>query len=149
MNLKKIGRKLSKNIVEGYVDFRRNRSLRGAERRIFIDCGANTCTVLRGFVEKFPEFEFFAFEAQPELAEEGQKVIQENPSTRITFFNKAVWVKNEKLDFYLATKWGCNSQGSPHFLCHSQQEEDRSFVSKWLDRRIKRFDPRTMFSLAS
>ena len=51
---------------------RRTALIRSARRRIFIDCGANTCTVLRGFIKRYPNFEFFAFGAQPELAAAGE-----------------------------------------------------------------------------
>ena len=91
--------------------YKRARLLKKSKRRIFIDCGANTCKVLRTFIKRYGDFEFFAFESQPELAGECQKVISENPDTKITFFNKAVWVENKTLDFYLALKWGKNFKG--------------------------------------
>lgn len=83
---------------------------------MFIDCGANTCKVLRDNIKKYPDFEFFAFEAQPELVKEGQKVLHEYPDTKITFFNKAVWIKIEKKKFYLATQWDPNYKGGSTLL---------------------------------
>ena len=95
---------------------RRARRLRSSNRRVFIDCGANTCEVLRDKIRELPGFEFYAFEAQPELASEGQKVIEEHPDTTITFYNKAVWTRNGTIDFYLATEWAINYRGSSTVL---------------------------------
>jgi FkbM family methyltransferase len=94
-----------------YNAVRRAPRVRQARRKVFIDCGANTCTVLREFVGQFPDFEFFAFEAQPELAAEGERVIRELPDTQIQHFTKAVWIRDETLSFYLATQWGPNYRG--------------------------------------
>ena len=98
-------------LMDRYNTIRRAPRIRSARRRIFIDCGANTCTVLRQFVKRFPDFEFFAFEAQPELAAAGERVIRELPQTKIQHFSKAVWTRNEELSFYLATQWGPNHRG--------------------------------------
>lgn len=98
-------------VVRRYSAVRRVPRVRRARRKIFIDCGANTCTVLRQFVGQFPDFEFFAFEAQPELAAEGKRVIGELPEAQIQHFTKAVWIRDEELSFYLATKWGPNYRG--------------------------------------
>jgi FkbM family methyltransferase len=97
--------------LEPWHDWRRSREVRGARRRVFVDCGANTCQVLRKFLRKLPDFEFFAFEAQPELAEAGAQVVREHPQRQITFYNQAVWTKDETLDFFLATAWGPNYRG--------------------------------------
>jgi FkbM family methyltransferase len=88
----------------------RHWKLRRARRRVFIDCGANTCAVLRLAIRRYPDFEFFAFEPQPELSAEGPRVIAEHPNTKITFFNKAVWTRNGMVTFYLATRWEENYQ---------------------------------------
>lgn len=85
---------------------------RRARRRIFVDCGANTCTALRGFIEKYPDFEFFAFEPQPELYEHGLSVMADHPKQRILWYPKAVWTEDCTLNFYLATEWGDNHRGA-------------------------------------
>ncbi len=90
---------------------RRTKKIRASPRRVFVDCGANTCTVLRDFVKELPDFEFFAFEAQPDLKSEGERAIRDHPDTRIQYANKAVWIRNETLNFYLATEWGKNFRG--------------------------------------
>lgn len=91
---------------------RRRRALRRSQgRRVLVDCGANTCTVLRSFVEQLPDFEFFAFEAQPELHGVGRAVAEEFPGVRIEFIPKAVWTEDTHVDFYLATEWGPNYRG--------------------------------------
>jgi FkbM family methyltransferase len=102
---------VKQGLIDGYSAVRRAPRVRSARRRVFIDCGANTCTVLRGFIKRFSNFEFFAFEAQPELAVEGERVIRELPKTEIRYFNKAVWTRDEELNFYLATQWGPNHRG--------------------------------------
>jgi FkbM family methyltransferase len=102
---------VKQSLMDRYNAVRRAPRVRAARRRIFVDCGANTCTVLREFIKRFPDFEFFAFEAQPELAAEGDRVIGELPQTKIQHFSKAVWTRNEELSFYLATRWGSNHRG--------------------------------------
>ena len=104
-------RTLVRKILNLFHDLQRLRKMKKARRHIFIDCGANTCKVLREYISKFRNFEFFAFEPQPDLYSEGQKVISENPDVKIAFYNKAVWTNNETVDFYLATEWGPNYKG--------------------------------------
>src|SRR5436305_1602890 len=99
-----------------YVSLDRRRRLRRAERRVFVDCGANTCSVLRGFLASLPDFEFFAFEPQPELQHEVHKVLREYPESKITFLSQAVWVRDEKLSFFLAAHWGPNYRGGSTLL---------------------------------
>lgn len=94
-----------------YSTARRSWRIRRAPRRVFVDCGANTCTVLRSFIEQYPDFEFFAFEPQPELQDAGRQVVRDHPDTKITFFDKAVWIRDEPLEFFLATQWGPNHRG--------------------------------------
>jgi len=109
-------RRLKRRVISMSNDHRRGLMLKQASRHIFIDCGANTCAVLRDYIKKYPDFEFFAFEAQPELAKKGQRVINDHPNTKITFFNKAVWTENERIKFYLATHWGPNYKGGSTLL---------------------------------
>jgi len=87
---------------------------RRASRKVFIDCGANTCTVLRSFIAKLPDFEFFAFEPQPELRDAGEEIARDHPT--VTFISKAVWIRDEDLEFFLATKWGPNHRGASTLL---------------------------------
>ena len=116
---------IKKKTIRAANDYRRSRKLKKSTRQVFIDCGANTCKVLRDYIEKFPDFEFFAFEAQPELAQEGQRVINDYPNTKITFFDKAVWIKNERKNFYLATQWGPNYKGGSTLLAgHTENKSN-------------------------
>ncbi len=98
-------------LVHQYNAVRRAPRARQARRKIFIDCGANTCTVLRQFVGQLSDFEFFAFEAQPDLAAEGKRIIRDLPEAQIQHSTKAVWIRDEVLSLYLATKWGPNYRG--------------------------------------
>lgn len=72
---------------------------------MFVDCGANTCQLLRHFIRELPGYEFYAFEPQPELGAEGARVAAEHPDVPIHFFNYAVWTRNEDIDLYLAANW--------------------------------------------
>lgn len=66
-------------------------------RNIFLDCGANIGNSVDMFLDKYPkanQYEIFSFEANPK-----QKKFFENKKTN--FFNKAVWVKDGTLRFYL------------------------------------------------
>lgn len=85
-------------------------------KRVFIDCGANTCNVLRRNMERFPDFEFYAFEPQPELTAGCIEIIKQYPKSKVTFFNKAVWVANERMPLYLARRWGPNYKGASTLL---------------------------------
>ena len=115
--LKKLKRKITKILAyRPLVELRLKRKRRAAKRKIFIDCGSNTCRILRIQIEKRPGFEFYAFEAQPGLAKEGKKVVSEYPHKSIHFFNKAVWIDDSKLNFFLATEWGNNYKGGSTIL---------------------------------
>jgi FkbM family methyltransferase len=85
-------------------------------RRIFVDCGSNTCQILAERIERGLETEFFAFEPQPELAGYAEEIRRRHPATPIHFFNKAVWVQDGTIDFYLATEWGPNYRGGSTVL---------------------------------
>jgi FkbM family methyltransferase len=108
---------IARKALRRYRTFQREKGLHASPgRRIFIDCGANTCAILRSFVNELPGFEFFAFEAQPELRSDAERVIEDLSATKITFLPKAVWTANETLDFYLATQWGPNYRGGSTLL---------------------------------
>ncbi|MEM9400230.1 MAG: FkbM family methyltransferase [Verrucomicrobiota bacterium] len=114
------------------VDFRRERAklkrqlkLKKARRKIFIDCGANTFKVTREYMKKLPLFEFYAFEAQPELKDEVHKVLKEMPGRKLTFLNQAVWTKNETVHFFLATKWGPNFKGGSTLMNHHEKNSSQ------------------------
>ncbi len=67
-------------------------------KKIFIDCGANNGMSVDLFQKKFIdhyEYEIHCFECNPMFAES----LKQRPN--ITFHNKAVWIKNEELEFYI------------------------------------------------
>lgn len=113
------------SLKEGYALLSRWWDIRRAKRRVFIDCGANTCRVLRNFIAKHPDFEFFAFEPQPDLQHEVAKVVCEYPEAKVTFYGKAVWVDDEELKFFLATNWGPNHRGGSTLLKGHVHNESR------------------------
>ena len=63
---------------------------RRSPRRVYVDCGSNTCKVLADRIDRGSETEFFAFEPQPELVGCVDEVRKRYPGTSIHFFNKAV-----------------------------------------------------------
>ncbi|MFL6233066.1 MAG: FkbM family methyltransferase [Thermoanaerobaculia bacterium] len=85
-------------------------------RKVFVDCGSNTCKVLAERIERGLETEFFAFEPQPDLAACVDEIRSRYPATPIHFFDRAVWVHDGTLDFYLATEWGPNYRGGSTLL---------------------------------
>lgn len=99
----------------GVLPFLRRRARR-RPRKVFVDCGSNTCKVLSERIERGTETEFFAFEPQPELASCVEEVRRRYPGTPIHFCDKAVWVHGGTMDFYLATEWGPNHRGGSTLL---------------------------------
>lgn len=85
-------------------------------RRVFVDCGSNTCKVLAERIERGLESEFFAFEPQPELMACVEEVRRRYPAIPVHFFPRAVWVHDGTMDFYLATQWGPNHRGGSTLL---------------------------------
>lgn len=79
-----------------------------------MDCGSNTCKVLEERLKLGLETEFFAFE--PELVACVEEVRRRHPAIPIIFSNKAVWVHDGTMDFYLATEWGPNHRGGSTLL---------------------------------
>jgi FkbM family methyltransferase len=120
-------------------------------RKVFVDCGSNTCAVLGERIERRLETEFFAFEPQPELVACVEEVRRSHPTTPIHFFNKAVWVHDGMMDFYLATAWGPNYKGGSTLLdghvknaakvdyLHPVTVECIDF-SRWIRRNFRRRD---------
>jgi FkbM family methyltransferase len=82
-----------------------------AQRRVFVDCGSNLCKVLEERMQRGLDDEFFAFEPQPELAHVAAEVRSRHPDVKLHFEAKAVWVRDEELKFFLATRWGPNHRG--------------------------------------
>jgi FkbM family methyltransferase len=71
-----------------------------SNRKIFLDCGGHKGAVIEKFKHTtFWEegFEIFSFEAVPSFAEQYQNRIVENE----TCFNKAVWIEDGEVEFYL------------------------------------------------
>jgi len=116
-----------------------------------VDCGSNTCKVLAERIERGLETEFFAFEPQPELVACVAEVRRRYPETAIRFFNKAVWVRDGVMDFYLATEWGPNHKGGSTLLAGhvknaSKVDYSRPVAvecidfSRWIRRNFRRRD---------
>jgi FkbM family methyltransferase len=127
------------------------RHLRRRPRRVFIDCGSNTCKVLKERIERGLETEFFAFEPQPELVACVEEVRHRYPAVPIRFFPKAVWVHDGTMSFYLATKWGPNHRGGSTLLAgHVRNAAEVDYAhpvvvkcvdfSRWVRRNFSRRD---------
>lgn len=72
-----------------------------AGRQVRIDCGANRGIVLEAAVLALPEFEHIAFEANPELIADLQRVRARHPREAIEVYHAAVWVQDGTIDLYL------------------------------------------------
>jgi FkbM family methyltransferase len=124
---------------------------RRAPRRVFVDCGSNTCKVLGERIERGLENEFFAFEPQPELAGCVEEARRLHPGVAIRFFAQAVWVHDGTMDFYLATEWGPNHKGGSTLLAgHTRNAAKVDYsrpvaiecidFSRWIRRNFSRRD---------
>jgi len=131
------------------IYFDQKRNYKKAQRRVFIDCGANTGAILEQFIAERKGFEFYAFEPQPELAQIVKDVVRKHPTVKIEFYPKAVWTENTTLNFYLATKWAENYRGGSTLLkghtnnqCNIDYQHpisvDAIDFSKWI---ISHFNP--------
>ena len=68
-----------------------------SERYVFLDCGANVGQSIDLFRNKYPDankYEIYSFEPNPQC-------VQYFKHKNVEFFNIAVWVRDEELDFYL------------------------------------------------
>jgi len=106
-----------------FLDYRLKTKLKNAERKIFIDCGANTGQVFQNFYATREGFTFHLFEPQPELTQSLEELVEKTADPNVSFHNKAVWIRNEELEFYLATNWGPNHRGGSTLL-HGQTNNE-------------------------
>jgi FkbM family methyltransferase len=120
-------------------------------RRVFIDCGSNTCSVLEDRINTGLDDEYFCFEPQPELGGCVDIVRSKHPGIPIQFFNAAVWVHDGEARLYLATKWGPNHRGGSTLLfghVKNASEVDYSNpvtvrcvdFSRWIEKNFTRRD---------
>ena len=68
-----------------------------SKRYIFLDCGANVGQSIDLFRNKYPyanKYEIYSFEPNPQC-------VKYFEHKNVEFFNTAVWIRNEELDFYL------------------------------------------------
>ena len=109
-------------------------------RKVFLDCGAHKATSIKKFREEYPnadEYEIISFECNPKF-----KKILENIND-ITFHNKAVWVENNKIKFYLG-------HGSSSSLIYGKTRGNLDFdnpievdcidLSKWITENFDKDD---------
>jgi FkbM family methyltransferase len=139
-----------RNFFSGVLS-RLRRWTRRAPRKVFIDCGSNTCAVLEERIQRGLETEFFAFEPQPELVACVDEVRRRHPALPVHFFPKAVWVQDGTMDFFLATSWGPNHRGGStllqgHVKNAAQVDYGRPLTvecidfSRWVRRNFSRHD---------
>ena len=67
-------------------------------RKIFLDCGAHKATSIKKFREEYPnadDYEIISFECNPKF----KQILRDVDD--ITFYNKAIWIKDGKTEFYL------------------------------------------------
>jgi FkbM family methyltransferase len=76
-----------------------------SNRKIFLDCGGHKGGQIKLFKRSThweEGFEIFSFEPMPKFAARYQNKVVENE----TYFNKAVWIEDGTLDFYVGTAYG-------------------------------------------
>jgi FkbM family methyltransferase len=71
------------------------------KRCVFIDCGANVGEILKKQMINFPEFQYHAFEPNPELVAQ-LKQSTAGLSRRLKIHEKAVWIEDGTVDFFLS-----------------------------------------------
>jgi FkbM family methyltransferase len=105
--------------------------------KIFIDCGAYRGGLLRTFQLGRPGFKIYAFECNPLL-----KDINYGPD--VTRINKAVWTKDEQIEFFLSKTNPEKVQGSTIYRDKITGNIDKDCpvkaeaidFSKWLDNTV-------------
>jgi FkbM family methyltransferase len=122
-----------------------------SRRRIFVDCGSNTCKVLEARIQAGLDDEFFCFEPQPDLEGSVQEIRRKYPRIPIHFFKSAIWVQDGTAFLYLATKWGPNHKGGSTLLpghVRNVSEVDYSHpvtvecvdFSRWITKNLSKGD---------
>lgn len=77
---------------------------------IFIDCGAHLGESVDFFLKRFSQadsFQIHSFECNPSSIEHFKK--RHNLKANVKLYEKAVWVNEEGLDFYLGLSDGCSA----------------------------------------
>ena len=81
------------------------KSYKDRRRNIYIDCGANEGIISWKFaIDGNEDFEYFLFEPLPIFSDVGERMKGQFPNTKINFSTEAVWIKDEELYFYEASK---------------------------------------------
>lgn len=78
-------------------------------KKIFIDAGANIGQSINNFIknwEDWKEYQIHSFEANPRLVPYFDKFIN---TPNITFYNKAVWIQEGTVEFYLCNNGTASS----------------------------------------
>lgn len=73
---------------------------------VIIDCGANIGLSTIFFKQIYPKSKIFCFEPDPKIFEMLKYNLTQFNYNDIQIFNKAVWIKNEKLSFQTDNSWG-------------------------------------------
>ena len=117
-------------------------------RRVYIDCGSNIAQVMASRIKQGSEAEFYAFEPQPELAHRVDALRAQYPQLPIHFFNKAVWISDGVIDFYLAEPGPTSRGGSTALLGKKTNNIDYLHpiavqsidFSRWVRKTFRRTD---------
>jgi FkbM family methyltransferase len=116
-----------------------------SRRAVFVDCGFNTCKVLKGFIEFLPpEFRFFGFELQEDLLENARAVEKAHADRIAGLEIAAVAAKDGVVSYSRSKGSGVNYRGgtsiSKDYLIGrlmNEQIEVRSIdFSAWLGRTV-------------
>jgi FkbM family methyltransferase len=69
-------------------------------RKMLIDCGSHSGQVLEDFIVQRPDYEYYAFEPNPNLLL-FLEAIKERHAQRICIYDQAVWIVDGSIDFFL------------------------------------------------
>jgi FkbM family methyltransferase len=92
------------NILSNIPDNREHKN-----KKVFIDAGANIGQSIENFIKNWQnwrEFEIHSFEANPRLVRYFDKY---KDIENINFYNKAVWINDGSVEFYLCNSGNCSS----------------------------------------
>lgn len=70
-------------------------------RNVYVDCGTWTGDSVLEFKKHYNDYDIYAFECHPKHEDELLKLSKQHD---FTFINKAVWVNNNVIPFYIGTK---------------------------------------------
>src|SRR6266511_370909 len=73
----------------------------GPGRNVIIDCGTNVGNSLFGFIQQYPDYEFYGFEPNVDLHPLIAEKVAKSEHPRVKVFDQAVWTEDGQVDLFL------------------------------------------------